>query len=106
MASKPRSLGRVTKKTQKVQENNVLAPILLEALGAKSQQLVNVGIPSFKPQQHLSLTCITIRVPISTPLQLLLLLLGEGTLLAIVSITNTNAASIIVLDTNYFYIRP
>ena len=106
MASKPRSLGWVTKKTQKVQENDTLAPILLEALGAESQQLVDVDIPSFKPQQRLPLTCITVRVPISTPLQLLLLLLGEGTLLAIVSTTNTNAASIIVLDTNYSYIRP
>ena len=106
MASKPRSSGWVTKKTQKVRENDALAPILLEALGAESQQLVDASIPSFEPQQRLSLTCITVRVPISTPLQLLLLLLGEGTLLTIVSVTNANAASIMALNTNYSYIRP
>ena len=106
MASKPRSSGRVTKKTQKVRENDALAPILLEALGAESQQLVDAGIPSFEPRQRLPLTCMTVRVPISTPLQLLLLLLGEGTLLAIVSATNANAASIMALDTDYSYVRP
>ena len=105
MASKPRSSGQVIKKTQKVQENDALAPILLEVLGAESQQLVDAGIPSFEPQQRLSLTCMTVRVPISIPLQLLLLLLGEGTLLAIVSAINANAASIMALDTNYSYIR-
>ena len=106
MASKPRSSDRVTKKTQKVRENDILAPILLEVLGAESQQLVDIGIPSFEPQQRLPLTYMTVRVPISTSLQLLLLLLGEGTLLAIVSTTNANAASIMALDTNYSYVRP
>ena len=42
----------------------------------------------------------TVRVPIVTPLQLFLLLLGEGTLLAIVNATNANAAAFMemVLD--------
>ena len=88
MASKPRSSGRTTKKTQKVRENDALAPILLEALGAESQQLVDAGIPSFEPQQRLPFTSVTVRVPVVDPLQLFLLLLGEGTLLAIVSVTN------------------
>ena len=48
----------------------------------------------------------TVRVPITTPLQLLLFLLGEGTLLTIVGVTNANAASIMALDTDYSYVRP
>ena len=68
MASKPRLLGWTTKKTQKVRENDALAPILLEALVAKSQQLVDVGIPSFKPQQRLPFKYMTIRVSIVTSL--------------------------------------
>ena len=94
MASKPRSSGRTTKKSQKVRENDALAPILLEALGAESQQLVDAGIPSFEPQQRLPFASMTVRVPIVDPLQLFLLLLGEGTLLAIVGATNAYACQV------------
>ena len=48
----------------------------------------------------------TVRVPITTPLQLLLLLLGKGILLAIVGAINVNAASTIVLNIEYSYVRP
>ena len=48
----------------------------------------------------------TVRVPITTPLQLLLLLLGEGTLLAIIDTINANATSTMALDINYSYVQP
>ena len=101
-----RRLGRQTKKSFKVRENDALAPILLEALPIESQHLVEQGVPQFEPQQRLSFMPMTVRVPITTPLQLLLLLLGEGTLLAIVGATNANAASTMALDTDYSYVRP
>ena len=47
--SEPRTIGRQVKKSLKVRENDAFGPILLEALGTESQQLVNAGIPSFEP---------------------------------------------------------
>ena len=44
-----RRLGRQTKKSFKVRENDALAPILLEALPIESQHLVEQGIPQFEP---------------------------------------------------------
>ena len=99
-----RRSGRQTKKSFKVRENDALALILLEALPIESQYLVKQGIPQFELQRRLSFMPMTVRVPITTPLQLLLLLLGEGTLLAIVGVTNANAASTMALDTDYSYV--
>ena len=100
MASTVRSSGCQTKKTLKLQENDALIPILLEALPSESQHLVDKGIPQFEPQRRLSFLPMTVRVPMVTPLHLFLLLLGEGTLLAIVNATNANAVAFIemVLD--------
>ena len=92
--SEPRTLGRQLKKSLKVRENDALAPILLEALGTESQQLVNAGIPSFEPQQRLSFAPMTVQVPITSPLQLFLLLLGKETLLTIIGATNAYASQI------------
>ena len=103
---KPRSSGRQTKKTLKIRENDALAPILLEALPTKSQHLVDNGIPQFEPQQRLPFLPMTVRVPISTPLQLFLLLLGEETLLAIVNATNAYAATVMALETDFDSPRP
>ena len=105
-AQNTRRSGRQTKKSFKVRENDALAPILLEALPIESQQLVDKGIPQFEPQERLPFLPMTVRVPIITPLQLFLLLLGEETLLAIVSATNANAAVVMALETDYINVRP
>ena len=106
MASTIRSSGRQTKKTLKLRENDALAPILLEALPTKSQHLVDKGIPVYEPQERLPFLPMTVRVPITTPLQLFLLLLGEQTLTAIVNATNANAAATMALVTNFSRIQP
>ena len=106
MASKIRSSGRQTKKTLKLRENDALAPILLEALPTESQHLVDKGIPVYEPQERLPFLPMTVRVPIITPLQLFLLLLGEQTLTAIVNATNANAAATMALVTDFSHIRP
>ena len=89
---KTRSSGREIKKTLKLRENDAFAPILLEALPKTAQDLPNKKIPPFEPQERLPHTPMTVRVPISTPLQLFLLMLGEETLLAIVLATNAYAS--------------
>ena len=106
MASTIRSSGRQTKKTLKLRENDALAPILLEALPTESQHLVDKGIPVYEPQERLPFLPMTVRVPIITPLQLFLLLLGEQTLTAIVNATNANAAATMALVTDFSYIQP
>ena len=106
MASTIRSSGRQTKKTLKLRENDALAPILLEALPTESQHLVDKGIPVYEPQERLPFLPMTVRVPIITPLQLFLLLLGEQTLTAIVNATNANAAATMALVTDFSCIRP
>jgi hypothetical protein len=75
-----RRSGRQTKKSFKVRENDALAPILLEALPTEAQHLVDKGIPQFEPQQRLPFESMCLRVPVISPLQLFLLLLGEKTL--------------------------
>ena len=65
-----------------------MAPILLEALPAEAQHLVDKGIPQFEPERRLSFESIRPRVPIVSPLQLFLSLLGEETLESILTITN------------------
>lgn len=99
MASIIRSPGRQTKKTLKIRENDALAPVLLKALPTTAQHLIDKGIPQFEPLQRLPFISITVRVPIITLLQLFLLLLGEGTLLVIVSATNAYATLIITNPT-------
>ena len=86
-----RRSGRQTKKSFKIRENDALAPILLEALPPESQHLVDNGIPQFEPQQRLPFEPMTVKVPIKSPLQLFLLLLGESTLQSIVKATNAYA---------------
>ena len=93
-AQKTRSSGRRTTKSFKLRENDALAPILLEALPAAVQHLAEQEIPHYQPQERLPFTPMTVRVPIVTPLQLFLLLLGEETLLAIVLATNAYAAQV------------
>ena len=83
--------GRQTKKSFKIRENDALAPILLEALPTESQHLVDHGIPQFEPNKRLPFEPMTVRVPIKSPLQLFLLLLGEETLESIVTATNAYA---------------
>ena len=105
-AQKTRSSGRQTKPSFKIQENDALRPILLEALPAAAREIANEDIPPFEPQERLPFLSMTIRVPIASPLQLFLLLLGEGTLLAIVAATNANATLVMALETDYTNVRP
>ena len=71
-----------------MRENDALAPILLEALSPDAQPLLDNGIPQFEPHSRVPFESIRSRVPICSPLQLFLLLLGEETLQQIVTATN------------------
>ena len=91
-AQKTRRSGRQTKKSFKVRENDALAPILLEALPPDAQPLLDSGIPQFEPHSRVPFESMRPRVPICSPLQLFLLLLGEETLQQIVTATNAYAS--------------
>ena len=105
-APETRSSGRQVKKTLKLRENDELAPIPLEALPPTAKPLLNKGIPQFEPQRRIPLEPMHPRVPIISPLQLFLLLLGEETLVAIVNATNEYASSITEGITDLKHARP
>lgn len=64
-----------------IRENDELAPVVLEALPPTAKLLVDKGIPLFEPHYRVPFHSMHPRVPIQSPLQLFLLLLGEETLL-------------------------
>ena len=103
---KSRLSGPRTTKSFKLRENDVLAPILLDALPPAAQPLMDKGIPQFEPENRLFCLHMSPRVPIISPLQLFLLLLGEETLVAIVNATNMNAAATMALVTDFTNVRP
>ena len=104
-AQKTRRSGRQTKKSFKVQENDALAPILLEALPAEAQHLVDNGIPQFEPERRLPFESMRLRVPAISPLQLFLSLLDEKTLESILTATNAYAL-LVTQEEATLYKRP
>ena len=63
-AQETRRSGRQIKKSFKVRENDALASILLEALLAEAQYLVDKGIPQFESKRRLPFESIRPRVPV------------------------------------------
>ena len=104
-AQKTRRSGRQTKKSFRVRENDALTPVLLEALPTKAQHLVDKGIPQFEPKRRLPFESMRLRVPIISPLQLFLSLLGEETLELILTATNAYAL-LVTQEEAMHYKRP
>ena len=91
---KTRSSTRQVKKSWKLRENDEFAPIVLEALPPTAKPLVDKGIPLFEPHSRVPFDSMHPRVPVQSPLQLFLLVLGEETLLQILTATNAYAAMV------------
>ena len=89
-----------------MRENDVLAPILLKVLSPNAQPLLDNGIPQFEPHSRVPFESICLRVPIYSPLQLFLLLLGEETLQQIITITNVYISLSIQAIAEFRYPRP
>ena len=91
-AQESRSSKRQRKQTWKVRENDVLTLITLVEPPIIAKGLFAHPHPCFEPATRVPFDSMHVLVPITSALQLFLLLLGEVSLLAMVTATNAYAA--------------